>query len=226
LPWAPTLCDMDALAHYLLTQAYNNAWANHRLFAACAQLDQAEFEAPRTGFFPSIRSTMNHLLTVDWYYIDSMQRSISHSPVNTDFLAFFEPEEPFATCNALQTEQSASDACLIDLCKSLDARALDREISVPRRRGVVREPLVRLLAHLFEHQVHHRGQVHAMLSGTRIAPPQLDEFFCVGDAPLRTADFQALRSGPPRNSELPTNVHDPWTPLPPFVSSCSRPSHV
>jgi uncharacterized damage-inducible protein DinB len=183
---------MDALAHYLLTQAYNNAWANHRLLKACAQLDQAEFEAPRTGFFPSIRSTLNHILTVDWYYLDSMQRSISESPVNTDFLAFFEPEEPFATCNSLQIEQSASDARLIGLCKSLDALALDREISVPRRSGIVREPLVRLLAHLFEHQVHHRGQAHAMLSATHVAPPQLDEFFCVGDAPLRAADFQAL----------------------------------
>jgi uncharacterized damage-inducible protein DinB len=184
---------MDALAHYLLAQAYNNAWANHRLLVACAQLDQAEFEAPRTSFFPSIRSTLNHNLTVDWYYIDSIQRSISARPVNDDFLAFFEPEEPFATCNVLQKEQSASDACLIGLCKSLDARALECDIFVPRRSGIVREPLVRLLAHLFEHQVHHRGQVHAMLSGTDVAPPQLDEFFCVGDAPLRTSDFQALR---------------------------------
>jgi len=183
---------MDALAHYLLTQAHNNAWANHRLLAACARLDQADFEAPRTSFFPSIRSTLNHVLTVDWYYIDSMQRSIAGSPVNTNFLAFFEPEEPFATCSALQMEQSSSDARLIELCKSLDARTLDRDISVPRRSAIVREPLVRLLAHLFEHQVHHRGQAHAMLSGTHVAPPQLDEFFCVGDAPLRAADFQAL----------------------------------
>jgi uncharacterized damage-inducible protein DinB len=58
---------MDALAHHLLTQAYNNAWANHRLLNACAQLSQAEFEAPRTGFFPSIRATLNHNLTVDWF---------------------------------------------------------------------------------------------------------------------------------------------------------------
>ena len=33
-----------------------------------------------------------------------------------------------------------------------------------------------ILAHVFLHDIHHRGQVHAMLSGTSVAPPQLDEF--------------------------------------------------
>jgi uncharacterized damage-inducible protein DinB len=50
----------------------------------------------------------------------------------------------------------------------------------------------RLLLHLFQHQVHHRGQAHAMLSGTAVAPPQLDEFFSADDAPLREADLAAL----------------------------------
>ncbi|MGA7264507.1 MAG: DinB family protein, partial [Stellaceae bacterium] len=46
----------------LRAMAYNNAWANHRLLAVCARLTQAEFEAPRTGFFPSIQATLNHIL--------------------------------------------------------------------------------------------------------------------------------------------------------------------
>jgi len=49
-----------------------------------------------------------------------------------------------------------------------------------------------VIAHLLNHQVHHRGQAHAMLSGTPIAPPQLDDFFCANDAPVRAADFAAL----------------------------------
>jgi uncharacterized damage-inducible protein DinB len=51
---------------------------------------------------------------------------------------------------------------------------------------------LRLLSHLFEHQLHHRGQVHAMLSGTSVAPPQLDEFFCAGESGLRAVDFAEL----------------------------------
>ena len=183
---------MDALAHYLLTQAYNNAWANHRLLGACAQLSQADFEAGRTSFFPSIKATLNHNLTVDWFYVDAIERSLAGQPVNPAPRAFYDPEEPSATCAALRTEQSRIDRRLIALCEALDATALRRDIDVPRSAGVVREPLPRLLAHLFQHQIHHRGQAHAMLSGTRVAPPQLDEFFCAGDAPLRAAEFAVL----------------------------------
>ena len=183
---------MDPLAHHLLTQAYNNAWANHRLLSACAQLSEAEFEAPRTGFFPSIKATLNHNLSVDWYYIDALQRCLAGQPANQNWMAFYEPEEPCATCAALRAEQSVSDRRLITLCAALDALALRHDISVPRRIGIVREPLPRLLAHLFQHQVHHRGQAHAMLSGTPIAPPQLDDFFCANDAHLRRADLEAM----------------------------------
>ena len=57
---------------------------------------------------------------------------------------------------------------------------------------MLRERLDRVLAHLSMHQIHHRGQAHAMLSGTRVAPPQLDEFLLANDAPLRAADLAAL----------------------------------
>jgi len=57
----------------LRAMAYNNAWANHRLLAACAGLPQAEFEAPRTGFFPSIQATLNHILIIDRFYVDALE---------------------------------------------------------------------------------------------------------------------------------------------------------
>jgi uncharacterized damage-inducible protein DinB len=53
--------------------AYNNAWANHRLLSACAHLTQAEFEAQRIGFFPSIQATLNHILIIDWFYVDALE---------------------------------------------------------------------------------------------------------------------------------------------------------
>ena len=57
--------------------ACNNAWANHRLLAACARLAQADFIAPRTSFFPSLKATLNHNLTVDWYYVDALERALA-----------------------------------------------------------------------------------------------------------------------------------------------------
>ena len=185
---------MDPLARHLLAHAYNNAWANHRLHGACAHLTQAEFEAARVGFFPSIRATLNHLLTVDGYYIDAIERSLRGDPPNLDFMRFFEPEVPFAGGAELAAGQRASDRRLIALCVPLDAQRLAQLIGVPRRAQVEHEPLHRLLAHLFEHQTHHRGQAHGMLSGTAVVPPQLDEFFCSGpgDTARRAADFRAL----------------------------------
>ena len=63
---------MDAMLPYR-TMAYNNGWANHRLLTACAALSQAEFTAPRTGFFPSLRATLNHILIIDRFYIDALE---------------------------------------------------------------------------------------------------------------------------------------------------------
>ena len=57
----------------LRSMAYNNAWANHRLLAACGRLTQAEFEAPLTGFFPSIQATLNHILIIDQFYVDALE---------------------------------------------------------------------------------------------------------------------------------------------------------
>jgi len=64
----------------LRAMAYNNAWANHRLLAACAGLTQAEFEAPRTGFFPSIQATLNHILIIDRFYVDALEGARSARP--------------------------------------------------------------------------------------------------------------------------------------------------
>lgn len=185
---------MHPLAHHFLTMAYNNAWSNHRLLKACAQLSQADFVAPRVSFFPSLKATMNHNLTVDWYYVDAMERSVRGQPVNQDARQFFDPEEPFETCADIWREQKAVDARLIELCRHVgDADSdLEQPVRILRSAGVKVETLTRILAHLFEHQIHHRGQAHAMLAGTKIAPPQLDEFFCEGDRALREPDFVEL----------------------------------
>lgn len=181
------------LSQLLLAQAGNNAWSNHRLYVACAQLSQAEFEAKRVSFFPSLKATLNHILTVDWYYIDAIRRALAGEPPNLGFESFWTPEEPFASCAELCAAQTASDRELLAICERLDDAALQRVIvGVPRRAGIEPEPLPRLLSHLFVHQVHHRGQAHAMLAGTGVAPPQLDEFFLAGDANRRVTDFAQI----------------------------------
>jgi len=180
------------LAHHFYTMACNNAWSNHRLLAACGKLSQDDFIAPRTSFFPSIKATLNHTLTVDWYYVDAIERSFHGQLPNLDAGRFYEPEEPFDTCTALSDAQHAVDRRLIAVCAPLTDADLTRPIAVPRRAGIMQEPATRLLAHLFQHQIHHRGQAHAMLAGTSVAPPQLDEFFCANEAHLRAAELAEI----------------------------------
>jgi uncharacterized damage-inducible protein DinB len=172
---------------YFIAQAYNNAWSNHRLLKACAQLSAEELAATRVSFFPSIIHTLNHILTVDWLYIGALEGDCPGASA-------FEPEIPFPLFADLDREQRAADRRLIDHCLGLTAEALGAEVRIPRDTHVQAEPTDRVLLHLFQHQIHHRGQVHAMLSGTHVAPPQLDEFFPADPAEqaLRRQDFNEL----------------------------------
>jgi uncharacterized damage-inducible protein DinB len=181
---------MYDLSHHFYAQACNNAWANQRLLRACAALDDVAFAAPRTGFFSSLRDTLNHIVTVDWLYVDALERAIAGRPVNAESARFFEPPAPFATCATLAVAQREVDRRLIALCA--DLTDLSPIVSIQRADHVQREPLVRVLAHLFQHQIHHRGQAHAMLAGTVVQPPQLDEFFLAEEAPLRALELATL----------------------------------
>ena len=176
----------DRLAHHFATMAYNNAWSNLRLLKACGALSQAEFAAPRVSFFPSIKATLNHIVTVDWYYIDALVEEGRGYDV---FIA----DEPFATLMELERAQRASDAKLIAFCEGLTPADLERKVILDRREaGRFPETIPAILGHLYIHQIHHRGQVHAMLSGTSVAPPQLDEFFLDQDLHLRRDELRAL----------------------------------
>ena len=181
---------MNDLSRHFHAQACNNAWSNLRLLRACAVLDDAEFAAPRTSFFPSLKETLNHIVTVDWLYVDALERAVAGRPVNSDAASFFEPTVPFATCGTLTPAQREVDRRLIALCA--DLTDFSPTVSIQRADHVQREPLVRVLAHLFQHQIHHRGQAHAMLAGTAVKPPQLDEFFLAEEAPLRAEELAAL----------------------------------
>ena len=181
---------MTDVRDYFHAQACNNAWSNLRLLRACAAVDDAEFAAPRSGFCPSLKDTLNHIVTVDWLYVDALERAVAGRAVNPDAGRFFEPPAPFATCDTLGPAQREVDRRLIALCA--DLTDLSPTVSIQRVGHVQREPLVRVLAHLFQHQIHHRGQAHAMLAGTAVKPPQLDEFFLAEEAPLRAEEVAVL----------------------------------
>jgi uncharacterized damage-inducible protein DinB len=176
------------LAAHFRALARNNLWSNDRLLRACAELTDAELQAPRTSFFPSLLLTLNHILRVDAYYLGELEASGRG-------LAAWEKaraNEHMALA-PLAAEQLASDRRLVAFCDAQADAALVRVVSIDRGdEGVFPEALSAVLAHLFTHQTHHRGQVHAMLAGTRAAPPQLDEYLLAYDEPRRRAELARL----------------------------------
>ena len=162
---------MDRLVAHFRAMARNNAWANARLLEACEGLDAAEFAAPRVSFFPSLKATLNHNHGADLFYLNALECEGGRPVVPREWPDFAEPA-------ALRAAQAALDMRLIAFCDRLEAHDLDRRVVTDRgAAGLFEERLDAVLAHLFQHQIHHRGQAHAMLAGTRVPPPQLDEFF-------------------------------------------------
>ncbi|APQ12354.1 damage-inducible protein DinB [Pseudomonas oryzihabitans] len=166
----------------LLAQACNNRWSNHRLLTACATLTPEALQASQpAAFFGSLWALLGHLLDVDLFYLDALHDQ--PRPYR---------DHPWPDLATLMEAQAASDRRLITLCRALEPAQLTQLITLPRATGPVREQVERTLQHLFVHQLHHRGQAHALLLASGVAPPQLDEFFLAQDEPLRRAELELL----------------------------------
>ena len=175
----------DLCAHFALL-ARNNLWSNHRLHAACAQLSGGEYRKPRrAAFFGSIHGTLNHILLVDQYYLDRFAGRVEE---HFDYDTELAPDLP-----GLTAAQETADRELLKLVQSLTETGLEAPVTLTGYDDKpIQDPLRAVLLHLFLHQVHHRGQVHALLKETPVEPPQLDEFFLSQDLARREAELKAL----------------------------------
>ncbi len=175
---------MNQAVRLMVKQAQNNRWSNIRLLTACAGLPSGELVMRRPSFFGSILAALNHILIVDWYYIDAMREGGRAAEIRENYRDG--APDPFSEIAALAAAQDRSDLDLIGFCEGLEENDLSRHVDTLREAGVIwKETLGDLLLHLFQHQIHHRGQVHDMLSATAVAPPQLDEFYLAMDRAAR-----------------------------------------
>ena len=174
------------LLPFLRTQARANRLANHRLHEAMRPLAREDYEAKRSSFFPSLANTLEHILAVDRYYLAALHGE-------ADMEAQWRAAPRGVALAELALAQGAADRRFIDHVDGLTALALDEIVALDRGGGrVQREQRGHVIGHLLAHQVHHRGQAHAMLAGTSVAPPQLDEFLMPSEAHLRVAEMRAL----------------------------------
>jgi uncharacterized damage-inducible protein DinB len=156
----------DLIDHVRMMARYNRL-ANERLYAACATLPDAERKRPRPAFFGSIHGTLNHIMVGDRIWL---ARFAGREVPSTGLDAIL--YEDFA---ALRAARAGEDARIEAFAAALTAAGLDREIVYVNNRGDRHaDPMPLLAAHLFNHQTHHRGQIHDMLSQTDVPPPSLD----------------------------------------------------
>lgn len=172
-----------SLREHFVQMARNNAWSNVRVYAACRALDHDALIAPRVSFFPSLLATLQHIWIVDEYYVGGLEGD------GTGY-AIFEREHEHGEIEALYAAQRAVDERLLAFCA---ACAPEANVALQRRSGPKIDRVGDVLAHLFVHQIHHRGQVHAMLAGTKLAPPQLDEWFLEEDRARAEPELRAAR---------------------------------
>ncbi len=157
-------------AYFQMFAGYN-AWANTRLYVAVEQLTARQYRENRGAFFKSVQGTLNHLLSTDRIWMQRLTGEGS-APDRLDTILF----DDFAS---LRAARRVEDRRIIDHIDSLDDAAFAgviryRRVSTP---DVYEQALTPALAHLFNHQTHHRGQVHALLTAMTGQGPELDLLF-------------------------------------------------
>jgi uncharacterized damage-inducible protein DinB len=150
--------------------AQYNAWANARLYAAVAGLPAARFHEDGGAFFGSLCGTLNHLLVADRIW---MQRFTGEgdAPARLDAIL----HEDFGSLSQARAAEDRRICAWIDGLSADDLGGMlrYRRITAPDQ---VEQPLGEALTHFFNHQTHHRGQAHALVTrfGGRDAGPVLD----------------------------------------------------
>ncbi|MBS0246739.1 MAG: damage-inducible protein DinB [Proteobacteria bacterium] len=135
-----------------------NAWCNERLFEAAALVPDADYRADRSAFFKSLHGTLNHILVGDRIWMRRFTGA-GEVPPSLDAVLY----DDFAALRAARRSQDVLISRYID---SLDAAALDGTLRYKTvvNPQVIEQPLAPALDHFFNHQTHHRGQAHALLT--------------------------------------------------------------
>ena len=162
---------------YIRTMAAYNAEMNRRLYGAAARLSDAERQQPRGAFWGSIHGTLTHILWGDQQW---MSRFDSWPKPTTPIKQSAGMIEDFGVLGA---EREKADASIQRWAAEADDNWLAGDLtwfSGAANREVT-APLQLLVTHFFNHQTHHRGQVHAMLTAAGQETGDTDLFLVVPD---------------------------------------------
>jgi uncharacterized damage-inducible protein DinB len=143
--------------HYRMFAAYN-AWANRTLYEEVGKLDDAAYRRQLGAFFGSLHGTLNHLLAADRIWMKRFTGT-GEAPTSLDTIL----HDDFQGLWAAREAEDARIIAFVDSLTEENIRA-DFTYSPITNPAIITHPLGPALTHVFNHQTHHRGQCHAMLT--------------------------------------------------------------
>jgi uncharacterized damage-inducible protein DinB len=156
---------MITVGHVRAMAEYNR-WQNENLYGAAEGLSDGARKEPRGAFFGSIHATLNHLL-----FGDQMWMSRFAGTPRPKAAGIPESVGMYENWDELKRERVAFDIVILDWAAALEPAWLDGDLTwfSPTLGQEASRPRWLLVTHMFNHQTHHRGQVHCMLTqaGTR-----------------------------------------------------------
>ena len=156
------------IAHQFTMLARYNVWANARLYDAARLMGEERYQHDAGAFFGSMHRTLNHILVADRIW---MNRFTGEGPTYDRLDAV-----PCDGLETLATEREREDDRILAWVRSLDDDALGANFTYTRvtTPEPVMQRLVPALTHMFNHQTHHRGQAHMILTAQGLEAPALD----------------------------------------------------
>ncbi len=153
------------MKRHFSTMATYNRWANVRLYDMAAVLSDELYRKPIGVYFKSLHGTLNHLLTADRIWMRRLEGKGDH------------PDKLNATIHddlvSLREARLAEDQRIVNFVDRLDDADFEKSCDYKTLNGTPQRQYVReILAHLFNHQTHHRGQAHAALTALGISEPK------------------------------------------------------
>ncbi|HVO04281.1 MAG TPA: DinB family protein [Candidatus Cybelea sp.] len=153
--------------HFEMLAAYN-VWANERLYDAAAAISDAEYRKDRGAFFGSLHGTLNHLLLGDIIWMHRFTGE-GEEPSKLDAILHDDLAQ-------LRAARRREDVRIEAYIRGLDDAALAGTITYRTTRNPteIEQELAPLLIHFFNHQTHHRGQAHCLLTAINGEAPSFD----------------------------------------------------
>jgi uncharacterized damage-inducible protein DinB len=159
---------VNRIEHIRLMASYNQ-WMNRKVYEAAGKLTDAALAADRQAFFGSILGTLNHLVLGDTVWLKRFAEHPAVFPALLPLSAVATPVDlrqlAFADIRELSAQRAWLDQLILNWADSLQETDLDLHLHYHTMGGAAAEKVFfGLVAHFFNHQTHHRGQVTTLLS--------------------------------------------------------------